>query len=179
MSLPDTEEKKTQQSQKSHLDEVSFNGPIVKILSKIHRGLSPDNEVLSLLDKFAKNTIVYLADYITTGESSEKLREVVSHALEGDIGRTLYKALEGVAKKGFGHPLTLSFSEAARMTETSNLIGLYTAASTEYLLEEILELAGNSATDNKRKVITMKDLDSVFEYDKELSALVKKIQKEK
>jgi histone H2A len=48
---------------------------------------------------------------------------------------------------------------------------VYFAAVLEYICAEILELAGNSARDSKRKRITVRDLFLVVENDEELSKL--------
>ena len=50
---------------------------------------------------------------------------------------------------------------------------VYCAAVVEYIIAEILQLAGNSTTDKKRKVLSSRDLFMAINQDEELHKLVK------
>jgi len=54
-----------------------------------------------------------------------------------------------------------------------NKTAIYMAAVLEYIASEILELAGNSATDNKRQTITPRDIAIIMMHDEELNDLLK------
>ena len=53
--------------------------------------------------------------------------------------------------------------------------GVYIAAACEYLAEELLELAGNSARDNKRKRLIPRDIGLAVWNDPELDLFFKNI----
>ena len=58
-------------------------------------------------------------------------------------------------------------------TRISPLASVYCAAVVEYIIAEIVELAGNSATDKKRNVISSRDLYMAINHDEELKSLVR------
>lgn len=52
---------------------------------------------------------------------------------------------------------------------------VYTAAVLEYLVSEILELAGNAARDNKHKRLTPRDIQLAVRSDTELAELLRDV----
>lgn len=186
----------TKKKSKVRYGPISFDIYIYRVLKQVH----PDTGISTTAKDELNSVVNYLGQILAQAAvdvANQNKRATISTR---DIQSAVYLRLPGeLAKHAVSEGVKAIFkfneSESAKGTSTSARAGLqfsisrsrkffsaynkrigggapvYLAAVLEYLVAEVLELAGNRARDNKRKRITVRDIFSAVETDEELIRL--------
>jgi len=175
----------------------SFNNYTYLVLKQVHPDTSiakSVNDRLSMYIRFAASKIARTAILINKTSKTVTSREIQA-AIRAIFPRELAKhavsdgtkAITSFINEDSGsHAVRAGikfppsrFDKIIRESGGSRVgktAGVYLAAVMEYLIVEILDLAGNAARDRKKVTITMKDVATVLQNDYELYELTKKFK---
>jgi len=179
-----------------HTNNVSFKIYIKKVLKAVHPSMRITSDALhqlnavlnyiaedvareanSLADSKGKKTlkareVAAAADLIFPGELAKHARSESTKAI------TKYNSTNKGIRANTSDRSGLQFGPSrARQFFTlykkrvSMLAAIALTASLEYIASELLELSGNSARDNKRQSIMVRDLKNVIGHDEELNKM--------
>lgn len=187
-------------SRKKPSRDVNFEVGIRRVLAQVHPDQSIKGEAMRQLDSIAVylgKKIAHDAAVIVGTESKTINGRAVSLAAHALMGGELGKHAHSEAAKAITHyqaagdkgdsrsvkaHLQLSVSRAERLIRehggcayrVSATAGVALAAAVEYIIAEILELAGNAARDSKKVRIAVKHIQAAVQNDSELVGLLGK-----
>jgi len=186
--------KEVQKKKKRNYD--FFSSYIFKILKQVHPDTGISNKAMLVMNSFVYDIMRRMINEgamicslsgkntITSREVQTAVRlflpgELASHSVsEGTKAVTKYNTNENKTRTQQVSGLTFPIGRIGRIMKTNSKLrvakgaSIYAAAIIEYLVCEILELAGNASRDNKRTRIVPRHIMLAIRHDEELNKLL-------
>jgi len=130
------------------------------------------NDACLWLENFSRKAIPFLISNIDMEHNTTIMKNKLWDAIGGELGKHAAIELEkSLTNQG---SLSISPSLISRVMKNETTLDKYTAAVLDYLLTEILELAGN--VEMSSKTITVSSIKNVIDNDAEIKNLLKRLK---